>query len=106
MTHRILTLALALGACGASGRDAPQGAADTSASGAFRGSEFADTSLQRASEALQRGRPWEATRLLAPALADSSRRTPDALLLAATAAGAWEGWSEVQRLLADAPWLD
>lgn len=106
MVHRILILALALGACGASGADSRQEAADTSAARAFRGSEFTDSSLRQASGALRGGHPWEATRLLAPVLADSSRRTPDALLLAATAAGAWEGWSEVQRLLTGAPWLD
>ncbi|HWJ20813.1 MAG TPA: transglycosylase SLT domain-containing protein, partial [Gemmatimonadaceae bacterium] len=39
-------------------------------------------------------------------LADSTRRTPEATYLAAAAAAGWEGWSEVERLLAGASWAD
>jgi soluble lytic murein transglycosylase len=65
-----------------------------------------DSALARADEALARGRPWQATRLLAPWLSDSTRRTPAAVYLAARAASEWKGWSEVLLLLANAPWID
>src|SRR5688572_5403673 len=45
-----------------------------------------DTTVAEAERALAQGRPWHATELLAPVLADSARRTPQVLLLAATAA--------------------
>jgi soluble lytic murein transglycosylase len=63
-------------------------------------------SLADAATALERGRPWEASRLIAAILADSARRTPDALMLAATAASQWGGWPEVTRLLSGEPWVD
>jgi len=66
----------------------------------------ADTLVSAAAQALEQGRPWEASRLIAPVLADSARRTPDALMLAATAASRWNGWREVVRLLDRQPWID
>ncbi|MFZ5623589.1 MAG: hypothetical protein ACOY71_04055, partial [Gemmatimonadota bacterium] len=66
----------------------------------------APDALARARQALGARRPWQATRLLAPALADPDRRTPEAVLLAAQAAAGWEGWTAVQRLLRAEPWLD
>ena len=66
----------------------------------------ADTLVADAADALERGRPWQASRLISIVLADSSRRTPDALMLAATAASRWGGWPEVTRLLDGQPWLD
>jgi soluble lytic murein transglycosylase len=65
-----------------------------------------DTTLARAAEALARGRPWQATRLLSPFLRDSSQRSPAAVFLAATAASEWGGWPEVLRLLQSEPWID
>ncbi len=65
-----------------------------------------DSALTRADEAMARGRPWQATRILAPWLGDSSRRTPAAVYLAARAASEWKGWSEVLQLLAGEPWID
>src|SRR3954471_18040501 len=66
----------------------------------------ADSIIADATVALERGRPWEASRLIAVLLADSSRRTPEALMLAATAASRWGGWGEVTRLLEGQPWVD
>lgn len=66
----------------------------------------ADSTVDMARAALAAGRPWRATRVIAPLLADSARRTPEVVLLAATAASRWEGWDEVQRLLEGQPWLD
>jgi soluble lytic murein transglycosylase len=65
-----------------------------------------DSTLARAGEALARGRPWQATRLLSAALQDTSRREPAAVFLAATAASEWGGWREVLQLLRDQEWLD
>ncbi|HEY7235167.1 MAG TPA: tetratricopeptide repeat protein, partial [Gemmatimonadaceae bacterium] len=64
-----------------------------------------DTTLAAAERALQAGHAWRATRLLAPVLRNSARRTPAAELLAARAAAGWQGWSEVDRLLRGQPWL-
>src|SRR5919107_368505 len=66
----------------------------------------ADTVMANAATALERGRPWQASRLIAVLLADSARRTPDALMLAATAASRWGGWREVTRLLDGERWID
>ncbi len=66
----------------------------------------ADSVLVEAREALNRGRPWQASRLIAPVVADSGQRTPAAVLLAAVAASRWGGWPEVTRLLDGEPWLD
>jgi soluble lytic murein transglycosylase len=62
--------------------------------------------LKRASTALENGHPWRATVALAPVLRDATRRTPAAVLLAARAAAGWDGWAEVDRLLANAAWID
>jgi soluble lytic murein transglycosylase len=65
-----------------------------------------DTIIAVAALALDQGRPWEASRLISRVLADSAGRTPDALLLAATAASRWGGWTEVIGLLEGRPWID
>jgi soluble lytic murein transglycosylase len=65
-----------------------------------------DSVVLAATRAMDEGRPWRATRILAPALNDSVRRTPEVVLTAARAAAGWGGWTEVNRLLADAPWVD
>ncbi len=65
-----------------------------------------DSALVLATEALARGRPWQATRLIAPWLNDSSNRRPAAIFLAARAASEWRGWSEVLQLLQTEPWVD
>lgn len=66
----------------------------------------ADSVLGEARDALNRGRPWQASRLIAPVVSDSATRTPAAVFLAATAASRWGGWREVTRLLSVQPWLD
>ena len=64
-----------------------------------------DTTLGAAEHALNDGHAWRATRLLWPLLQNQTRRTPAAVLLAARAAAGWEGWTEVDRLLRNEPWL-
>lgn len=66
----------------------------------------ADSVLESARTALGRGRPWQASRLIAPLVEDSAQRTPSAVFLAATAASRWGGWPEVGRLLGGETWLD
>lgn len=69
-------------------------------------SQTLDSALTHAGEALARGRPWQATRLIAPWLSDTTNRTPAALFLAARAASEWRGWSEVLQLLGSETWVD
>ncbi|MGH7524865.1 MAG: transglycosylase SLT domain-containing protein [Gemmatimonadales bacterium] len=66
----------------------------------------AQASLAAADSALIAGEPWRATRILTPVLAQPRTRTPEAVLLAARAAAAWEGWPTVQQLLEHETWLD
>ena len=66
----------------------------------------ADTVLETARRALDRGRPWQASLLVAPVVRDSVQRSPSAVFLAATAASRWGGWPEVGRLLEGETWLD
>lgn len=65
-----------------------------------------DSAVVAANTHLARGRPWYAYQALRPALADSTRRTPSVVFLAATAASRWGGWREVERLLGGATWAD
>jgi soluble lytic murein transglycosylase len=65
-----------------------------------------DSAVVAASTHLARGRPWYAYQALRPALADSARRTPSVVFLAATAASRWGGWREVERLLGGVGWAD
>lgn len=62
--------------------------------------------VAEAAAALAEGLPWRASQILGPVVRDSARRTPSAVLLAATAASRWGGWAEVQRLLAQMTWTE
>ena len=66
----------------------------------------ADPLAARADSLVRSGRPWRATALLASKLATPDAATPEIRLAGARAAAAWDGWSEVDRLLRSAPWLD
>jgi soluble lytic murein transglycosylase len=66
----------------------------------------AQSPLVAADSALIAAQPWRATQILTPLLADPRTRTPDAVILAARAAAAWEGWPTVRRLLEHETWLD
>lgn len=66
----------------------------------------ADSTLDAARAALARGLAWRASLILAPLLRDSTTRTPEAVMLAATAASGWGGWAEVGKLLDGETWLD
>ena len=56
--------------------------------------------------ALSAGRPWRATEILDSAYRSPASRNPEVVLLSATAAAAWGGWSRVERDLAAAAWID
>ncbi|MEO6528080.1 MAG: hypothetical protein ABIP93_15775, partial [Gemmatimonadaceae bacterium] len=66
----------------------------------------ADPTAVRADSLTRAGRPWRATLLLASALRAPSSAAPAVRVAGARAATAWSGWSEVERILRDAPWLD
>jgi soluble lytic murein transglycosylase len=68
-----------------------------------RAEAMADPAYRDAAAALAERRPWRAEALLAPALADSARRTPWVLILAAEAASESDRWALVDSLLVDAP---
>jgi soluble lytic murein transglycosylase len=65
-----------------------------------------DPLAQRADSLVRAGRPWRATALLAPRLTSPSSASPELLLAGARAAAGWDGWTEVERLLRNAAWLD
>jgi soluble lytic murein transglycosylase len=92
-----VALALALAPVRAPLSVAPAGPIET---------RLADSLVADAAIALERGRPWQASRLIALVLSDSARRTPETVMLAATAASRWGGWPEVTRLLDGQPWVD
>jgi soluble lytic murein transglycosylase len=83
-----------------------QPAAREMSQGALAPPPARDSVLVNATAAFQNGQPWRAAQILAPVLRDSTQRTPERVLLAARAAAAWGGWSQVDRFLSRAPWLD
>lgn len=108
-TVAILAAGVAAAACDstAEGRTPPQESAPESPALAVPAAHDSDDpAVREALAALAAGRPYRATRLLQPALASPARRTPGALLLAATAASEWGGWSTIPPLLQGERWLD
>jgi soluble lytic murein transglycosylase len=102
-----LTLALALAAC-SSTHDADASGevvSPTPTSGLARAVQQSGA-LKAAQDAIDAGHPWRATQLVAPLLRDPQRKTPAATLVAARAAAGWGGWSVVDKLLVDEPWID
>ena len=68
--------------------------------------EGQDSTILAATTALEQGRPYMASRILAPKLGGPSTRTPRVLIRAAEAASGWEGWTRVISLLQHENWLD
>lgn len=58
-----------------------------------------------AARAIESGRPWQATRMLAAPSRESGAK-PSVILTAARAAAGWQGWATVVRLLDGQRWLD
>ena len=102
----LLTLAVSLIACSSSH--------DASAAGDVSESESPDLAraiarsrvLEDAQALIDSGHPWRATQSLAASLRDASKRTPATVLLSARAAAGWDGWAEVDKLLARESWVD
>lgn len=88
---------LAIAAPRTLGAQSPEGPAGTMPS---------DPAVRRALESIQGGLPWRATLQIAPVLADHTRVSDAAVLVAARAASEWGGWHEVERLLAARSWED
>jgi soluble lytic murein transglycosylase len=65
-----------------------------------------DSLITAAEQALAAGRPWKASRAVAPLLESPTTRTPSTVLLAARAAAGWDGWESVTKLLMGLDWLD
>ena len=106
MNFAVPFAAIILAACGSShdASDAGDVAPPprTSIDGAIAQSDV----LKDAQDAIDRRHPWRATQIIAPVLTDPKKRTPAAVLVAARAAAAWGGWSVVEKLLANEPWID
>ena len=66
----------------------------------------ADPAVARADSLVRAGRAWRATVLLAPQLRTPGSASASVRLVGARAAAAWRGWTEVERILRDATWLD
>src|SRR5258708_5757775 len=98
--------AAALCACVGTGNDRRTASGDVDLAGATRPALPADSIVQRADSLIRAGRPWRATLVLTPLLVPPNTASPEARLVGARAAPPWDGWSEVQRLLLGAPWLD
>jgi soluble lytic murein transglycosylase len=112
---RQLTAAILLGglwgtmACGS---DAAHGADGESVSvvdlttATVRAAVDGDPLARQADSLVRAGRAWRASALLAPRLRAPDGASPEIRLAGARAAAAWEGWSEVERILRGADFLD
>ncbi|MES2178693.1 MAG: lytic transglycosylase domain-containing protein [Gemmatimonadota bacterium] len=99
-------LCTAAGCGSGSSAGALQSGGDVDLANAANASLQADTLAQRADSLVRAGRAWRATALVAAKVASPATASPELRLAAARAAAAWDGWSEVDRVLRDAPWLD
>ena len=104
---RSLAVALSLCAC----RDSQQlsaGEVTTTpelATAAKPSAPLTDPDAKAAADEIAAGHPWLATQRLAPLLRGAKSNSAEVRLVAARAAAAWDGWSEVERILGAQPWL-
>lgn len=68
--------------------------------------ESRDPAVRAAGTALAEGRPWRASEILDSAYRTAESRSPEVVLLSASAAAAWGGWSRVEHELGSAAWVD
>ncbi len=85
--------AAALCACVGTGNDRRTASGDVDLAGATRPALPADSIVQRADSLIRAGRPWRATLVLTPLLVTPNTASPEARLVGARAAAAWDGWS-------------
>src|SRR5438105_6936835 len=114
MSHRnsslglLRAIACALG-CTALACSTPESAASNGevvgSDGELERAAAANPALRTAIQAIEAGHPWKATVALSPMLGRSPGNRA-VVLVAARAAAAWDGWSEVEKLLAHESWLD
>jgi len=107
VTAALLAAACAFSACGRT--DATPGTSggevDVSVSAAQVRLE-SDALTRRADSLVRAGRHWRASALLAPRLGTPANASPEQRLAGARAAAGWDGWTEVERILRGATWLD
>jgi soluble lytic murein transglycosylase len=101
-----LLLALSLVACSSSHEASAAGDVSSVGSRELENAIAQSDVLRTAQALIDSGHPWRATQALARTHRDGRQRTPAALIVAARAAAGWDGWSEVDKLLARQPWLD
>jgi len=102
----LVLLVVAGSGCGSSREASASGEIASSTSREWARALAQSNELQQADSLIVHGHPWRATQLLAPVLRDPQKRTPAALLMAARAAAGWSGWTEVDKLLSQEPWID
>lgn len=107
LSHPLLVfLALGLAACG---HDSPSASRDSNGDVDIAGMSAViqgDALAAQADSLVRAGRPWRATTLLAARLAAPEAASAEMRLAGARAAAGWDGWTEVDRVLRGAPWLD
>ena len=101
----VLSLAF-LAACNSSHEASAAGDVSRTTGGELARAVAQVPDLEAAQAAIDAGHPWRATQLVAPLLRNPSTRSPAALLVAARSAAGWEGWSDVDGLLAKEAWID
>jgi soluble lytic murein transglycosylase len=111
MKRLLFYFALVSAACSSGRESAASGEVQDTGAGAAAQADPARAlaqggSIASAQKAIDDGHPWRATQIIAPVIGDKARRTPTALIVAARAAAGWDGWSEVEKLLAKEPWID
>lgn len=99
-------VATACGADGAAGDTASASAGDVDLSAAQPAARASDPLVARADSLVRAGRAWRASALLARALRAPASATPEMRLAGARAAAGWDGWTEVDRILDGASWVD
>ncbi|MBA3671507.1 MAG: hypothetical protein H0W68_05730, partial [Gemmatimonadaceae bacterium] len=109
VTGRLALLLCAVFACGSDGaatHGERSGGGDVDIASHSGVALQGDALAARADSLVRAGRPWRATVLLAPSLKSPAAARPELRLAGARAAAGWDGWSEVERVLRGADWLD
>ena len=106
MKSFVVLCCVLVAACDSSNRGSASGEVEVVADRELATAIARSDELSSAQAAIDEGHPWRATQLLAPMLRVPAKRTPATLIVAARAAAGWNGWSEVDNLLAKQPWID
>jgi len=101
-----LSVAVFLVACSADHQAAASGEIESSGQRELARAISQSDVLSAADKSIDKGHPWRATTLVMPVIRQPAKRSPAALIVAARAASGWEGWAEVEKLLAKESWID